>query len=237
MPGQKAPEEHRRRDILGAAYDVAVRHGIEALTVRAVAARADVSHGTVLFHFNRRDALVAALLDRVLEATTVLRIPADVERLTRPAMRLRTLLRAEMERLSGDPRQFRLFLEYWALGVRDATIRRRVRAALEGYRRAFRAVCEAVARANHPTRRRTGAARRTSSQAATDGLAAVAVSLVHGCALQAVIDPKNFNVLQHFETASGLLDALGVSGPSAASPSSRRGGGVRATRSATLSFA
>ena len=237
MPGQKAPEEHRRRDILGAAYDVAVRHGIEALTVRAVAARADVSHGTVLFHFKRRDELVAALLDPVLEATTVLRIPADVERLTRPATRLRTLLRAEMERLSGDSRHFRLFLEYWALGVRDAMIRRRVRAALDGYRRAFRAVGEAVARENRPTRRRTGAARRTSSQAANDGLAAVAVSLVHGCALQAVIDPKNFSVLQHFETASGLLDALGVTGPRAASPSSRRSNGVRAARSATLSFA
>ena len=81
MPGQKAPEEHRRREILRAGYEVAVRHGIEALTVRAVAARAEVSHGTVLFHFNRRDALVEALLDNVLEATTVLRVPAELERL------------------------------------------------------------------------------------------------------------------------------------------------------------
>jgi len=219
MPGQKAPEEHRRRDILSAAYDVAVRHGVEALTVRAVAARAAVSHGTVLFHFNRRQKLVAALLDTVLEATTVLRIPDGVERLT-PATRWRTLLRGEMERLSGDPRYFRLFLEYWALGVRDATIRRRVRAALEGYRRAFRVASEAVVREERSTRRRTRPPRRRISQRSTDGLAAVAVSLVHGCALQAVIDPKSFSVLQHFETASALFDGLGVTGngtaPSAA---------------------
>ena len=238
MPGRKAPEEHRRRDILGAAYDVAVRHGIEALTVRAVAARAHVSHGTVLFHFNRRDELVAALLDTVLEATTVLHIPAEVERLTPPATRLRTLLRAEMERLSGDPRHFRLFLEYWALGVRNAVIRRRVSAALDGYRRAFRTVSEAVPREDRPTRRRTGTPTRRLSQAATDGLAAVAVSLVHGCALQAVIDPKSFSVLQHFETASGLLDGLGVTGRTTdgKSPSSRGGSPVRAGRPATLSF-
>jgi AcrR family transcriptional regulator len=184
MPGQKAPEEHRRRDILGAAYDVAVRHGIEALTVRAVAVRAAVSHGTVLFHFNRRDALVEALLDRVLEATTVLRIPAKMERLTSPGERMRALLGAEMERLSRDPRHFRLFLEYWTLGVRDAKIRRTVVAALDGYRRAFGIV------------------------AATEGLAAVAVSLVHGCALQAVIDPKNFSIRQHVEAASGLANGL-----------------------------
>ncbi|HEY2852336.1 MAG TPA: TetR/AcrR family transcriptional regulator [Gemmatimonadaceae bacterium] len=215
MPGQKAPEEHRRRDILGAAYDVAVRHGIEALTVRAVAARAAVSHGTVLFHFKRRDELVVALLGRVLDATTVLRIPADVVRLTRPATRLRTLLRAEMERLSGDPRHFRLFLEYWALGVRDAMIRRRVSAALDGYRRAFRAVSESVADEDRAGRRRTKASRRKSS-AVSDGLAAVAVSLVHGCALQAVIDRKSFSVHQHFESASGLLEGLGVTARGAA---------------------
>ena len=43
MPGKKALEETRREDILRAAYDVAARQGLEALTLRAVAARADVS--------------------------------------------------------------------------------------------------------------------------------------------------------------------------------------------------
>jgi len=237
MPGQKAPEEHRRRDILGAAYAVAVRHGIEALTVRAVAARAAVSHGTVLFHFKRRDQLVSALLDNVLAATTVLHIPGDVERLTRPATRLRALLRAEMERLSGDPRYFRLFLEYWALGVRNATIRRRVRAALDRYRRAFRIICEAIVREDRPTRRCSGTPRRRISQPAVDGLAAVAVSLVHGCALQAVIDPKSFSVLQHFETASALLDARGVIGNGMPPSATRRRVRSRAARSGMLSSA
>lgn len=212
VPGQKAPEERRRRDILSAAYDVAVRHGIEALTVRAVAARAKVSHGTVLFHFDRREALVAALLDSVLEATTVLRLPADVASLTQSGPRLRALLRAEMERLSGDPRHFRLFLEYWALGVRNATLRRRVSAALERYRRGFRVVSETSAPDGRPARRRTRSSTRSGTHAIPDGLDAVAVSLVHGCVLQAVIDPMHFNVRQHFETASELLDALGVSG-------------------------
>src|SRR3954452_16592520 len=101
MPGRKAPEEDRRKDILRAAYDVAARQGVEALTVRAVAARADVSHGTVLFHFSRRDALVASLLDNVLDATTVLHVP-DVLDAMSPADRMRLILRAEMERLSND---------------------------------------------------------------------------------------------------------------------------------------
>lgn len=206
MPGQRAPEEFRRNDILRAAYDVAARHGVEALTVRAVAHRAAVSHGTVLFHFSRRDALVAALLDDVLEATTVLRVPPAVERLRRPAQRLQALLRAEMDRLSGDPRPFRLFLEYWALGVRNPAIRRRVSAGLDRYRASFRAIGRSVLTDRPAPRRTTGGRARPSWT--PDGLAAVAVSFIHGCALQAVIDRKAFSVRQHFDAAAHMLDGV-----------------------------
>jgi AcrR family transcriptional regulator len=209
MPGRKAPEEHRRKDILRAAYDVAARRGVEALTVRAVATRADVSHGTVLFHFNRRDTLVMSLLDSVLDATTVLRVPEEVARLARPTERVRALLRAEMERLSSDPRQFRLFLEYWALGVRNAIIRRRVSAALERYRAAFRAIGKAAAHDGATTRRRGTKRLRDVATGTPDVVAAVAVSLIHGCALQAVIDPTAFSMQQHFDTAARMLGGIG----------------------------
>jgi TetR/AcrR family transcriptional repressor of bet genes len=208
MPGQKAPEEYRRKDILRAAYDVAARHGVEAVTVRAVAGRAAVSHGTVLFHFNRRDELIASLLESVLDATTVLRVPAEVERLTRPAERLRALLRAEMARLSSDPRHFRLFLEYWALGVRNAAIRRKVSAALDRYRAAFRDIAEDAVHDGITTR--GGGSRSSRDGARTPvGIAAVAVGVIHGCALQAVIDPKAFIVQEHFDTAARMLGGLG----------------------------
>ena len=91
MVGRKAPEETRREDMLRAAYDVAARQGLEALTLRTVAARADVSHGTVVFHFKRKQELVAALLDRVLYATAVLRVPDAVAQITRPSERLHAL--------------------------------------------------------------------------------------------------------------------------------------------------
>ena len=209
MPGQKAPEEHRRKDILRAAYDVAARHGVEAVTVRAVASRAAVSHGTVLFHFNRRDQLIASLLDNVLAATTVLRVPDDVDRLTPPAERLRVLLRAEMTRLSSDPRDFRLFLEYWALGVRNAAIRKKVSAALDGYREAFRAAAEAFTHGVASTRRRVPKRAQELGSGTPDGVAAVAVSLIHGCALQALIDPRTFSVQQPFDAAVRMLDGPG----------------------------
>ena len=210
MVGRKASEESRREDILRAAYDVAARQGLEALTLRAIAARADVSHGTVLFHFKRKHEVVSTLLERVLYATAVLRVPDAIKQITRPSERLHALLRAEMERLSTDPRHFRLFLEYWTIGVRNAKIRLRVRSALEAYRVAFTEIATQVVNAElaqSPNR-----ARQANDPVTVDGVAAVAVSLVHGCALQGVIDPKGFEVHQHFAAAAQMLDRLAYRG-------------------------
>ena len=212
MVGKKASEETRREDILRAAYDVAARQGLEGLTLRAVAARADVSHGTVLFHFKRKQELIVALLDRVLYATAILRVPDDIRQITRPLDRMHALLRAEMERLSSDPRHFRLFLEYWTIGVRNAAIRQRVRVAVETYRTAFKEVAaEAVTAELSGPRGRT---RQTPDAITIDGIAAVVVSLVHGCALQGVIDPKGFSIHQHFAAAAQMLERLSHREPS-----------------------
>jgi TetR/AcrR family transcriptional regulator, transcriptional repressor of bet genes len=210
MGGRKAPEESRREDILRAAYDVAARQGLEALTLRAVAARADVSHGTVLFHFKRKHELVTGLLERVLYATAVLRVPDAIEQITRPSERMHALLRSEMDRLSTDPRHFRLFLEYWTIGVRNAAIRQRIRAALEAYRAAFKDIAGEVVNAEFSQAPDRG--HQANDPVTVDGVAAVAVSLVHGCALQGVIDSKRFNVHQHFDAAAQMLERLAYRG-------------------------
>src|SRR5688572_12912768 len=99
MPGQKAAEATRREQILKPAHDVALRMGNDRLTVRAVAARARVSHGLVLFHFKRKDQLGLALLDRVLATTLSLRIPDDIGAVPNPRERLQALFRHEAHRL------------------------------------------------------------------------------------------------------------------------------------------
>ena len=208
MAGKKASEETRREDILRAAYDVAARQGLAALTLRAVAARADVSHGTVIFHFKRKRELVASLLDRVLYATAVLRIPDEIAQITRPSERLHAVLRAEMDRLSTDSRHFRLLLDYWTIGVRNATVRQKIRAALEQYRGAFTDLADAIVSNEFRPSRRRGVQGGEGPVVTVGGVAAVSVSLIHGCALQAVIDPKGFAVEQHFDAAAQMLDRL-----------------------------
>jgi AcrR family transcriptional regulator len=195
MPGRKAPEATRREQILKAAYEVALRRGIAGLTVRAVAARARLSHGLVHFHFKQKAQLVSALLDWVLATTTVLHVPAVIAEIPRPQDRLRALLRQEMDRLAKEPRRIRLFFEYWALGTRHAATRARIRAELDRYRAAFRTMTAEMVQ--------TETAR--SAGVTADGLAAVAVSFVNGCAVQEMIDPAHFDIEQYLAAVEGVL--------------------------------
>ncbi len=195
MPGRKASEALRRHQILKAAHQVALRRGIDGVTVRAVAARARLSHGLVLFHFKRKDQLVSALLERVLTATLSLSIAEDISLIRDPRERLRELLRQEVGRLAHDTRQVRLFLEYWALGTRNAVIRGRISVELDGYRAAFRTLAEEVLRAE-PAR---------FAGVTPEGLAAIVVSFIHGSAVQAMIEPARFDVSEYLAAVQGVL--------------------------------
>jgi TetR/AcrR family transcriptional repressor of bet genes len=195
MPGQKAAEAERRKQILEAAYKVALRKGIQGLTVRAVAAAAGLSHGLVLFHFKRKDQLVGAVLDRVLANTLSLEVDEELDLPEHPAERLPALLRREVDRLTRNAREARLFLEYWALGTRHTAIRAKIGAALERDRAAFRLLTEEMLRAD-PGR---------LAGVTPAGLTAVAISFINGCAVQALIDPDGFDVEEYLAAVQGIL--------------------------------
>jgi TetR/AcrR family transcriptional repressor of bet genes len=198
MAGKRAPEDERREQILRGAFEVASREGIGGLTIRAVAAEARISHALVLFHFERKERLVHALLDWLIETTSVLHVPAEVAGLPQAEDRLHALLQQEMSRLSREPRHTRLFFEFWALGARKESIRLRISAELERYRAAFKAIMEELLRAE------PGAFRGVTA----DGLAAVAVSWIHGCAVQAMIDPGHFDTDEYLAAVRGMVGQL-----------------------------
>jgi len=198
MPGKRESEDVRREQILRGAFEVASREGIGSLTIRAVAAEAQLSHALVLFHFQRKERLVHALLDWLIETTSVLRVSDDIAHFPRAKDRLHALLQQEMSRLSHEPRHTRLFFEFWALGARHESIRVRISAELERYRAAFKAIMEELLRAE------PGAFRGVTA----DGLAAVAVSWIHGCAVQAMIDPGHFDTDEYLAAVRGMVGQL-----------------------------
>jgi TetR/AcrR family transcriptional regulator, transcriptional repressor of bet genes len=198
MPGKKASEEERREQLLNAAFEVASREGVGGLTVRSIAAEASVSHGLVHFHFESKDQLVRALLDWVLAGTLTLRVPGGTDRNGRPLDRLRLLLQEEMNRLAQDPRRTRLFFEFWAMGARDAAVGERISTELERYRAELRAVAEEVLRTEPAA----------FGGVTPDGLAAVAVSFINGCAVQAMIDPGRFDIEEYLAAVRGMVGQL-----------------------------
>src|SRR5687767_14794514 len=66
VPGRRSSEERRREEILRAAFAIAARDRLPAVTARAVAAEAGVSSGLVFFYFASIDKLLVELLDWML---------------------------------------------------------------------------------------------------------------------------------------------------------------------------
>jgi TetR/AcrR family transcriptional regulator, transcriptional repressor of bet genes len=198
MARKTVPEEVRREQFLRAAFEVAAREGIGGVTVRAVAVEAGLSHALVLFYFGRKDQLVLDLLEWLIATTSVLHVPGEIARLPRALDRLHALLQQEMARLAREPRHTRLFYEYWALGARHEEIRVRVSSELERYRAAFRTIMEELIQAEPAT----------FAGVTADGLAAVGVSWIQGCAIQAMNDPDHFDTEEYLAAVGGTFGKL-----------------------------
>lgn len=212
MPGRKAPEAARREQILNAAFRVAVRQRLAGLGIRDVAREAGLSTGLVLFHFKTKDALIAGLLEWLLENTSVLRPDTPLRDADSAGAALCALVRAEAQRLSADRLRSELFFDFWVAGTRTTRLRSQMRRALAKYRKEFRTLAAAwLSSGGHG-----------NSRATADGVAAAAVSFVHGCAIQAVIDPAGFDLKATLSVLEELADQLGDANGSAQLDAKRR---------------
>ncbi|HWE41318.1 MAG TPA: TetR family transcriptional regulator C-terminal domain-containing protein [Gemmatimonadaceae bacterium] len=198
MPGRRAPEEERREAILRAAFAVAARERLGALTARAVAAEAGVSAGLVFFYFESVDKLLVELLDWLLVHTIVAAdTPDRLSEVGDPGARMMIAIRRDVEWLPKQRERVELFFDYWVLGTRHPTIRRKIRRALNRYRDAFAPLARALVESD-PDR---------YGGMSAEGLASVAAGFVEGCALQVVMDPAEFDVERSMTTLAALVRA------------------------------
>ena len=186
----------RRGQIRAAAYELAAESGLRAITIRAVAQRAGLSTGLVLFHYGTKQHLVLGVLDWVLETTTALCQEPVVAAIEAPHERLLALLRQEMTRLAREPCRTRVFFEFWSAGLCDPVIGTRMKQELDRYRGAFRPLAEAVLAEDQDF----------LPSVTPDGLAAVIVSFIKGCSVQSLIEPE-LNLADFVNAAEGLFSA------------------------------
>ncbi len=194
MARQRASESARREQILEAAFRVAARDRLDGLTVRRVAEEAGLSSGLVFFYFKTKDALLVALLEWLLERTIVMRTDEGVLSLPTPRERFLARLRKAVESVDRERVQVELFFDFWVMGTRHPEAREKLSSALSRYREVFRPLLAEIVREEYALPGVTA-----------ESLAAVCVSFVEGCAVQAIMDPDNFDVESFMACVEALI--------------------------------
>lgn len=115
---RRAPEEERRRELIDATLECIAEEGIQATSLRSVAARAGVTNGLIRHHFENKANLIVAAYQRATEMIAgpglqVLRTGEGTPR-QRLAGLIRTLLKA-------DGADYRL-LALWATFISQSPV-------------------------------------------------------------------------------------------------------------------
>ena len=118
LHGDDAPADER---ILDATLRVLAREGIAGVKMRAVAREAGVAVGLANYHFENKNALVSAALQRIGERDLELFKPAsdDGNPVVEPAERLRHSLRVALDPEYLEPAYLSLRLQLWSLAGVD----------------------------------------------------------------------------------------------------------------------
>jgi AcrR family transcriptional regulator len=140
---RKAPDD-RRAEIAAAARAIALAEGLDAVTQRAVAARAAVTPALVAHYVENMDALVADTFSAVVadELTEVRRL-LDTE--PHVARRLAALLETLLDGSRNDVTP--VWVQAWALGHRNELLANAVRRHMDDWQLLIRGVLEAGERA------------------------------------------------------------------------------------------
>lgn len=99
-----------------------------------------------------------------------------------------------MQRLAREPLRIRLLFDFYTAGIRDEEICEIMRGEFERYRESFRPIVHSVLQSEA----------LELIDVTTNGLAAVIVSFIKGCAVQAMIDPA-FDIESYLSAAEALL--------------------------------
>nr|WP_201471154.1 TetR/AcrR family transcriptional regulator [Microbacterium hydrocarbonoxydans] len=207
---RRLPPEERERSILRGAVTLATESGLEALTVRAVAARVGVTPALVAHYRPVMESFVAEVFTTIVAAER-----EEVIASYDPAVGLRTNLLRLIETLLDDSRDdvAMVWVQSWALGARNEALGTRVRAEMDLWHSALedliaRAIAEDPGVHREPVAQVDPASSAWMLLAMVDGMSAH--SLVHWA-------PRDRAALAR-RTLSAVLDAPVPDSPAPDSP-------------------
>jgi AcrR family transcriptional regulator len=115
---KRAPENERRRELIEATLECISELGIQATTVRAVAARAGVTNGLIRHHFESKANLIIEAYRRTMELITASSIEILDAREGTPHQRLLQFIKATLDGQASDHRM----LSLWATFISQSRI-------------------------------------------------------------------------------------------------------------------
>lgn len=192
--GVSAKGQERLAAVLDAATDLLVEEGYAQLSLRKIAARADMRLGNLQYYYRTKQDVIRALLERYLDRA----VAAFEQRIATAGVDPRAQLLAGtetlVEGLESDA-SCRLFWELWALAARDRSVARATRAFYERYVAEVARVLRAVAPALRPA---VAERRATLAVALLEGLSVLRLG-AEGSLARGVVDEARALILQMTE--------------------------------------
>lgn len=139
-----APHFDRRIDLIEGTLDCIADLGIQATTVRAVAARTGVSNGLIRHHFSSKDNLIVAAYRHAIELLTQGAIEALRTPNVTPLERLSLFISASLGGPVADPRMLSLWATFISQIRVDEAIAREHQEGYLKFRRAVEPVLEEI---------------------------------------------------------------------------------------------
>lgn len=117
VAGKRPGRVQRRKDLLGTVYEVISESGIDGASMRQIADRAEVSTGTINYHFGNKQKLIMAALQAAYET------PSEEGPSSSPLAQLKVFAFSHIFRSSND-RFWRFWVNYAAAGTRSNELRK-----------------------------------------------------------------------------------------------------------------
>ncbi|GMT41760.1 MAG: hypothetical protein IEMM0002_0171 [bacterium] len=181
--------------IINAAYGVISECSISGTTTGRIAQRALVSKPLLYYHFKTKSALLARVLEYVLER--LLDIPREnVTKNLASMEELKAVFQSYKKTLTAEPALLVVFYDFWVHGVKHPHIREKIVNRFEVFRKyLFQIVSEGVERGEF-------------SPEKSHMVPPVMLSLLEGASLQLITDPDAFNFDLYQFIALDMISAI-----------------------------
>jgi len=119
----KAKSTERRAEIVRAAYAAIAEKGFEGLRMREIAERAGLNHATLHYYFAGKEALIAGVLNYIVEELSIGRDPNGPAASMSARQQLDAYFAQLLRQIRQNPAMFIVLMEINARSMRDPGIR------------------------------------------------------------------------------------------------------------------